>query len=127
MEQPLGCCSLGHQVSSEREVGPLAETYTEVLGFEHAAGSLRAIQENSVTCTQKPEIQDSKCSRKAMEEAGFAFANNSKRSGIKVLEKILELAQLYFKELVALRQGSLVCGRIQGLTETLAKVRRSAW
>lgn len=66
-----GCPSLEHQVYSEREVGPVTWTHTKTLGFGEAAESIKAIQEISVMCIQKSEIQDINCSWKTEEDTRY--------------------------------------------------------
>lgn len=102
MERSLGGPTLEHQAYSERKAEPGTGTYSKPLGFQQAATSVTAIQGNSVVCTQKSEIQDSKCSWKTEEEPGID--NESERSGSKVLEKVFQLAWLHLKDVVVPRQ-----------------------
>lgn len=57
MERSLGCPTLEHQVYLEREVGPATGMQTRTLCFGQAAGLVKAIQGNTVLCTQKSKVQ----------------------------------------------------------------------
>lgn len=85
-----GCPSLEHQVYSEREVGPVTGTHTKTLGFGEAAESIKAIQEISVMLRRNLKSKTQNTAGRQRKILGSD--NKSRRSDIKGLEKVFQLA-----------------------------------